>query len=275
VIICATTSPDMLFPSTACLIQNELGCVRAAAFDLGAACAGFAYALAVGSQFIAAGSYDRVLVIGADVLTKYVDFTDRGTCILFGDGAGAVVLAPVEDGKGMLAFDLGSDGSGAELLKIPAGGGRAPASEQTVKDRLHYIKMEGKEVFRFAVKVMGESTERTLAKCGLCTEEIDLFVPHQANIRIIDSAARRLGIPLERVYVNVDRYGNTSSGSIPIALYEAWQHGRLNPDDKVVIVGFGAGLTWASSVTVWTMPSVGLSDQSAEDENACGVRAAE
>lgn len=266
-IICATTSPDMLFPSTACLIQDRLGCVNAAAFDLGAACAGWCYAFVVGSQLVASGAYDTALVIGADVLSKFCDFTDRTTCVLFGDGAGAALVAPVEPGKGVLASDLGADGAGAGLLTIPGGGGRHPASHRTVDDRLHYIKMDGREVFRFAVKVMGESAERALSKCGLSATDVDIFVPHQANVRIIESATRRLGISPDRVFVNVQDYGNTSAASVPIALYEAYLSGKIRQDDLVVAVGFGAGLTWASCVFCWTMatrPSVGAGNVAGE-----------
>lgn len=257
-IICGTTSPDTLFPSTACLIQQSLGCVNAAAFDLGAACAGFVYALSVGAQLVASGAYTRALIVGADVLTKFTDWTDRGTCVLFGDGAGAAVVAAVEEGKGMLSFDLGADGTGSGLLVIPGGGGRNPASHQTVDDRLHYIKMDGREVFKFAVKIMGESAERALVKCGLTPADVDCFVPHQANTRIIDSATRRLGIAPDRVFLNVAQYGNTSAASVPIALYEACSSGRIGPGDLVVTVGFGAGLTWASCVMRWTMAPASL-----------------
>ena len=255
-IICGTTSPDTLFPSTACHIQQRLGCVNAAAFDLAAACAGFVYALAVGSELVASGAHKMALIIGADVLTKFTDWTDRGTCVLFGDGAGAAVVAPVEDGRGVLSYDLGADGTGTGLLVIPGGGGLHPASHQTVDDRLHYIKMEGREVFKFAVKIMGESSERSLAKCGLSPHDVDCFVPHQANTRIIDSATRRLGIAPERVFTNVADYGNTSAASVPIALYEAFLMGRIREGDLVVVVGFGAGLTWASCVLRWTMSAV-------------------
>lgn len=255
-IVCATTSPDMLFPSTACLIQDALGCTRAAAFDLSAACSGFAYGLAVTSQLVASGAFERVLLIGSDVLTKFTDWTDRGTCILFGDGAGAAVVSTVDPGQGVLGFDLGSDGSGSQMLTIPSSGSLHPQSEQTLKDRLQFIHMDGPAVFRFAVRIMGESAARSVEKCGLTPHDVDWFVPHQANIRIIDSATKRLGIDPERVYVNVERYGNTSAASIPIALYEAYHKGCIKQGDSVVMVGFGAGLTWASCVLVWTMPAV-------------------
>ncbi|MCC6485121.1 MAG: ketoacyl-ACP synthase III [Armatimonadetes bacterium] len=262
-IICATTSPDMLFPSTACLIQQSLGCWSAAAFDVAAACSGFVYALTIASQFVSSGAYSRVLVVGVDVLTKFTDFTDRGTCILFGDGAGAAVVAPVEEGKGVLGFDMGSDGGGARLLEIPAGGGRHPATLDTVNQRQHFIRMEGREVFKFAVKIMGESAQRALDRCGLSSRDVDWLIPHQANTRIIDSAMRHLDIPVEKVYVNVERYGNTSAGSIPIALHEAYHEGKLRDDDCIVIVGFGAGLTWASCVLVWSLAPLHTSEPSA------------
>lgn len=255
-IICATISPDLTFPATASLIQNQIGASHAAAFDLGAGCSGFAYAMVVGAQFVIAGSYRNVLIVGADTLSKFLDWTDRSTCVLFGDGAGAALIAPVEDGKGLLAFDLGSDGSGSELLKVEAGGGRKPASQETVANREHFISMNGREVFKFAVQIMGQSAERALAKCGIAPGDVDWFVPHQANTRIIDSAVQRLGISPDRVFVNVDRYGNTSAASIPIALYEAYWNGKIRQGDTVVTVGFGAGLTWASCVFTWTMATI-------------------
>ena len=255
-VICATISGDMPFPATASLVQNALGATRAAAFDLQAGCSGFAYALAVGAQFVQTGGYDTVLVVGVDVLSRMTDWTDRATCVLFGDGAGAAVLRPVADGAGLLSFDLGSDGSGGELLKIEAGGSRKPASAETVAGREHFIKMDGREVFKFAVKIMGESAERALAQCGIPASDVDLFVPHQANVRIIESATRRLDIPPEKVFVNVGKYGNTSAGSIPIALHEAYYSGRIREGNVIVTVGFGAGLTWASCVMRWTLPTV-------------------
>lgn len=255
-VICSTISPDMQFPATASIIQHAVGCTKAAAFDLGAGCAGFAYAAAIAAQLVASGGFRKVLVVGSDVLSKSLDWTDRTTCVLFGDGAGAVVIAEVEEGQGFLGFDLGSDGSGSELLKVPAGGSRHPATHETVDARQHYIQMEGKEVFRFAVKVMGESAERALAKCGMSSTDVDLFVPHQANVRIIDSAMRRLNLPPDKVYVNVGHYGNTSAASIPIALHEAYYKGLIKQDDTIVTVGFGAGLTWASCVLRWTLPTI-------------------
>lgn len=250
-ILVATITPDMLFPSTACLLQQELGATRAAAFDLSAACSGFIYGLAVGSQFVATGMYRKVLVVAAETMSKVVNWQDRNTCILFGDGAGAVVLQPVEEGFGLLSFDLGSDGTGADLLKLPAGGSRKPATLETVQNGEHYLTMNGNEVFKFAVKIMGDTALKSLEKAGLSTAEIDYFVPHQANTRIIDAAVKRLGLSNEKVYVNLDKYGNMSSASVPVALAEAVQKGFIKKGDLLVLVGFGAGLTWGSCVLKW------------------------
>jgi len=253
-IIVATVTPDMPFPATACIVQDRLGASRAAALDLETACSGFVYALATGAQFIETGLYNNVLVIGAETLSKIVDWTDRRTCVLLGDGAGAVVLqpAPAED-QGLLSFHLGADGGGADLLKQPAGGSRLPASEETVRSRLHYVHMNGREVFKFAVKVMGEAAQAALEKCGLGFADVDYYIPHQANYRIIEASARRFGLPMERVYVNIDRYGNTSAASIPVALDEAVDQGRIRPGDLVLLVAFGGGLTWGAAVCRWTL----------------------
>lgn len=250
-IIVATATPDMFFPSTACLVQNLINATKAAAFDLSAGCSGFAYGLVVGSQFIQTGLYKKVLVIGAETMSKVLDWTDRNTCVLFGDGAGAVVLSEVPEGYGILGMELGSDGSGGDLLNMPAGGSRNPATAETVAQRMHTLQMSGSDVFKFAIKVMGEAAVKALDNAGLAPEDVDCFVPHQANIRIIQSAAKRLKLPMEKVVVNVDKYGNTSSGSIPIALNEAIKDGKINNNDIVVLVGFGAGLTWASCVMKW------------------------
>lgn len=250
-VIVATATPDMLFPSTACLVQDKIKASKAAAFDLSAGCSGFAYALVVGSQFIQTGLYKKVLVIGAEALSKILDWTDRNTCVLFGDGAGAVVLGEVPAGYGILGVDLGADGSGGELLKIHAGGSRQPATIESVNERLHFLQMSGSDVFKFAVKVMGETAIKALDNAGLSNEDIDCLIPHQANNRIIQSAAKRLKVPMEKVVVNVDKYGNTSSASIPLAMDEAIQNNKLNNGDIVVLVGFGAGLTWASCVMKW------------------------
>ncbi|RDV83613.1 beta-ketoacyl-ACP synthase III [Ammonifex thiophilus] len=246
-IIVATASPDMLFPATACLVQANLGASRAAAFDLEAGCSGFIYGLAVGAQFIATGSCRHVLVIGAETLSRLTNWEDRSTCVLFGDGAGAAVLSPVSPPRGLLSFYLRSDGSGGELLKLPAGAARLPASRETVEKKLHFIAMNGREVFKFAVRAMEEAALEALNRAGVSSREIDCFIPHQANIRIIDATAKRLDLPPEKVMVNIDRYGNTSAASIPIALYEAVAQGKIKPGESTVLmVAFGAGLTWGS-----------------------------
>ncbi len=250
-IIVCTVTPDMPFPSTACLLQARLGATRAAAFDIEAACSGFIYGLAVGGQFVASRTYDTVLVIGAETLTKITDYTDRATCVLFGDGAGAAVLRPVGEGEGILSTVLGADGSGGELLMQPAGGSRLPASHETVDKRLHYIHMSGSDVFKFAVKVMGEAADAAIERAGLSREDVDFLVPHQANRRIIDAAARRLGLPADKVIVNIGEFGNMSSASIPVALHEAVRSGRIKRGDVVVLVAFGAGLTWGSTALRW------------------------
>lgn len=255
-IICATITGDMPFPSTSCIVQDKIGAKNASAFDLQAGCSGWVYALATGAQFIKAGMYDNVLVIGVDALSTVIDWTDRSTNFLFGDAAGAVVLSPMEADAGVLHVLLGSDGAGAELLKIDAGGSRLPTSEETVRNRQHFIKMAGREVFRFAVKIMVEASIKALDACGLTPSDVDLFVPHQANIRIIDSAIQRLHLSPEKVYINVQNYGNTSAASIPLALDEAYRMGRVKPGDTVVVVGFGAGLTWGAGVLKWTLPAV-------------------
>lgn len=252
-IIVATVTPDMVFPSTACLVQDQIGATKAATFDLSAACTGFIYGISTAAQFIATGAYEYALVIGVDCLSRIVNWEDRNTCILFGDGAGAAVLGPVEKGSGLLAFDLGGDGSGAELLKVEAGGSRLPATEETVKEKKHTISMKGREVFKFAVKVISASTEKVLDQANLSKEDIDHFVPHQANIRIIESAMKRFGLPPEKVVANLERYGNMSSASIPVALHEAYEQGRFQMGDTLVLCGFGGGLTWGSAVLKWTI----------------------
>jgi 3-oxoacyl-[acyl-carrier-protein] synthase-3 len=250
-IIVASVTPDMPFPATACLVQNRLGAVNASAFDLEAGCSGFIYALTVGSQFIISGVYRNVLVIGADALSKVTNWEDRSTCVLFGDGAGAALLQRVPSGYGLLSFKLGAVGSGGEYLKIPAGGSKLPASADTVAERGHFIKMEGNEVFKFAVRIMGEAALTVVEEAGLTTDDIDCLIPHQANIRIIDAAARRLGLPQEKVFINVQRYGNTSAASIPLALKEAVDSGKVVPGSIIIMVGFGAGLTWGAVALRW------------------------
>ncbi|MCF6095816.1 ketoacyl-ACP synthase III [Thermovorax subterraneus] len=251
-IIGATVTPDMMFPSTACIVQHEIKATRAAAFDLSAGCTGFIYALTVAAQFVASGMYRNVLVFGAEILSKIVDWQDRNTCVLFGDGAGAAVVSAVESG-GILESILGADGGGKDLLFIPAGGSKEPASFDTIKERKHFIKMNGNEVFKFAVKIMEESTRKVLEKANLTPQDVDLVVPHQANVRIIEAATRRLNISKEKVMVNIDRYGNMSAASIPVALYEAYKARKIKKGDKVVLVGFGAGLTWGANLIEWSL----------------------
>jgi 3-oxoacyl-[acyl-carrier-protein] synthase-3 len=250
-IIVATGTSDMAFPATACLVQDNLKAINAAAFDISAACSGFIYALVTGSQFIKAGIYRKVLVIGAETLSRITNWNDRNTGMLFGDGAGAAVLGETREGYGILGVDLGSDGSGGELLKVPAGGSRHPATAETVLQKQHFIHMNGNEVFKFAVKIMGETTLKALKNANLTANDITYLVPHQANIRIIRSAAKRLCLSMEKVVVNVDKYGNTSAASVPIALDEAVKSGKIQSGDIIALVGFGAGLTWASSIIKW------------------------
>ncbi len=253
-IIVATVTPDHAFPATACLLQDTLGAETAAAFDLSAGCSGFAYGMAMAADLIAAGRYRFALVVGAETLSRITDFTDRATCILFGDGAGAVVLQAGNSSGGVLSSELGADGSGGDLLILPGGGSLNPASHESVAQRLHYIHMEGRPVFRFATRVMPEAAKRVLEQAGHTIEDVALFIPHQANDRILQAAARGLGVPEERMFANLARYGNTSSASIPIALCEAIQQGRIRRGDLIVCVGFGAGLTWAALALRWTMP---------------------
>ena len=251
-IIVATCTPDYAsMPATASLVQDALGATHAGAFDLNAVCSGFMYALATGSQFIMTGIHKRVLVIGAEVFTRILDWQDRSTCVLFGDGAGAVVLEPTDQPGGLLSFILGSDGAGACSLYVPAGGSRRPTSAETVAGREHYVKMAGKEVFRFATRVLHDSVLQALEQAHLTTRDIDLLIPHQANVRIMDAAARRLQVPSEAMFANVERYGNTSAASIPVALCEAIEAGRVAPGATIVMSGFGAGLSWGTAVWKW------------------------
>jgi 3-oxoacyl-[acyl-carrier-protein] synthase-3 len=250
-IVCATVTPDMAFPATAALIADTLGAIDAAAYDLSAGCTGFMYGVAQAYGMLAGGVCRRALVVGGDVLSKIVDWSDRTTCIVFGDGAGAVVLERVEHG-GFLGFELGADGSGGMQLYLPAGGSRAQTTQETVAAHGHYVHMNGREVFKFATRVLVSSAEKLLDQLGLTVDDIDLYVPHQANIRIIKHAVERLGIPEEKVVVNVDRYGNTSSGSIPLALADAVRERRVDKGDIVLMTGMGAGLTWGSGVMEWT-----------------------
>ena len=250
-VIVATMSPDMLFPSTACIVQDRIGAKNAGAFDLSAGSTSFVYGMAVGSQFISTGSYHTVLVVGVDMLLRMINWEDRNTCVLFGDGAGAVVLRPASEGSGILAFKLRSDGAGGPHLLIPAGGTRRPASRETVDGKLHCLQMNGREIIQFAVRVIGEATEEVLAAAGLKNSDLDFFIPHQANIRIIEAAANKLGLSMKKVLVNVDRYGNTASASIPLALEEAVRDGRIKKGDHIAMVGYGAGLTWGGLVMKW------------------------
>ncbi|WP_010269686.1 beta-ketoacyl-ACP synthase III [Paenibacillus senegalensis] len=250
-IIVATITPDMAFPSTACVLQEKLNAKQAAAFDLSAACSGFIYGLANAANFIATGTYKYALVIGAECLSKITDYTDRNTCILFGDGAGAAVLGVVPEGRGFRSFELGADGSGGELLKIAGGGSRNPSSPESLEQKQHYIYMAGQEVFKFAVRIMGSAAEEALRKAGMDKGDVDLLVPHQANIRIIQSSLNRLELPEEKCMINLHKYGNVSAASIPIALAEAVEEGKVKEGDCLVMVGFGGGLTWGASVLVW------------------------
>lgn len=250
-IIVATVTPDMAFPATAAIMADELGAHEAGAYDLSAGCTGWMYGVAQAYGMLAGGIARRALVVGGDVLSKIVDWSDRTTCIVFGDGAGAVVLERVESG-GFMGFELGADGAGGLQLYLPAGGSRAPTTAETVADNGHFVHMNGREVFKFATRVLVSSAQKLLDQLGLTVDDIDLYVPHQANVRIIKHAVERLGIPEEKVVINVDRYGNTSSGSIPLALAEAVRDRRVGKGDIVLMTGMGAGLTWGSGVIEWT-----------------------
>ncbi len=250
-IIVASVTGDMIFPCTASLLQEKLAVPQATAFDLLVGCTGFVYALAVANEMIGTGAYQRALVIGAETLSRITDWQDRSTCVLFGDAAGAAIVAPTEQGRGILAYCLGNDGTNADALTLPAGGSRMPPTADTVARRLHYLNMNGPEVFKFAVRSLAESAEQAVAKAGLRMDDIDVFIPHQANIRIIEAAAKRLDLPRERFVSNLDRYGNTSAASIPLALDEAVRDGRIKPGAHVVLSSFGAGLAWGSLVLRW------------------------
>lgn len=245
-IIVATSSPDYLLPPVSSMIQDQLG-ARCGAFTLVAGCTGFMYGLVTAQQFIATGAYRTIVIIGAEIISRSVDWTDRNTCVLFGDGAGAVVMQANNEPTGVLAFELGSDGEGAEHLKINMGVANPP-SLNVIEQRQQFIRMNGREVFKFATRTLARSAAAAIGRSGLSIDDIDLFIPHQANERIIEVAAKQLGISMDKVFVNIDKYGNTSAASIPIALTEALEQGRCKEGDKIVLVGFGAGLTWASSV---------------------------
>jgi len=250
-IIVATITPDMLFPSTACLVQHRLGATRAAAFDIEAACSGFVYALDIASHFVQAHTYDTVLVIGAEKMSSVVDWTDRNTCVLFGDGAGAAVLQNRPSAHGLLTTCLGSDGGKAGLLELPGGGSACPATADSVSRRLHFLRMDGKETFKNAVNAMVSAANEALERCGLTIGQIRCVIPHQANQRILTAVGERLGATADQVFVNVDRYGNTSAASVGIALDEAVRGGKIQRGDLVLLVVFGAGLTWGAAVIEW------------------------
>lgn len=250
-IIVATVVPDMNFPSTACLVQANINATKAAAFDIEVGCSGFIYGLSIAKQFIENGTYKYVLVIAADILSKITNWEDRNTCVLFGDGAGAAILGPVKEGYGILDNFIGADGNGGMNLYMPAGGSRMPACEESVKNKLHTIHMNGQEVFKFAVNVMNTATIEVLNRCDLKPEDVDIFIPHQANIRIIDAAMKKLKLSKERVFINLDRYGNMSAASVAVALDEALKTGKIKNDDIILMVAFGAGLTWGSTVIKW------------------------
>jgi 3-oxoacyl-[acyl-carrier-protein] synthase-3 len=242
----------MIFPATACLVQDRIGASRAWGFDLSAACSGFVYALTTGAQFIESGAHKKVLVIGAEVMSSILDFQDRTTCVLFGDGAGAVLLEPSEDDSGLLAFSHEVDGSGAGFLQMPAGGSLHPPSHETIDKRMHYVRQEGQAVFKYAVRKMAEASVTVVEKAGLRNEDIDLFIPHQANIRIIEAAQARLGLPDSKVIKNIATYGNTTAATIPLGMYTALEEKRLKKGDNLLITAVGAGFTVGSAVLRWS-----------------------
>jgi 3-oxoacyl-[acyl-carrier-protein] synthase-3 len=250
-IVVGTTTGDMAFPTTANLVQHRLGCKNAGSVDLYAACAGSVYSLSVGAQYVQTGKYRTVLCIGAECLSRITDYTDRGTCILLADAAGAAVLRPSEGDSGIIDTDLYSDGRYWELLYQPGGGARHPATHETVDKRMHYAKMKGNEVFKVAVRMFGEAAERILVRNGFTAGDLDLFIPHQANLRIIEAAVKRLKVPMEKVVINVDRYGNTGAASVYVAMEEAWSGKRLNTGDLVLLAAFGGGFTWGAALVRW------------------------
>lgn len=251
-IILATFTADRPISATACLIQEKLGCVNAAAFDIEVACSGFVYALSIAHQFIATRTMNYILVIGADILSKFLDFTDRASCVLFGDGAGACVVGPSEDpNTGIFDLLLGADGSGYEHIRILGGGSEHPASEDTVKNRMHYIQMNGKEVFKFSTRIVGDMIEKVLKKNNLNLDDVSLIIPHQANIRILESAANRFNCPMSKFYTNLEKYGNTVAGTIPICLHEALLEKKIKKGDTILLVGFGGGLTYGLVALRW------------------------
>jgi 3-oxoacyl-[acyl-carrier-protein] synthase-3 len=249
--IVGTITPDRMFPSASCSLQEKLGTYNAAAFDLSAACSGFIYGLTVASALIGTGALEKILVVGVETLSKITDWQDRNTCVLFGDGAGAAVVVPCEHGRGVLSSSMGSDGRLGCLLELPAGGSLRPATRQTVDDKLHFIRMRGNEVFKNAVRAMETVAKDALDKAGVKPEELSLLIPHQANLRIIEATAKRLGVDMDKVFVNVHKYGNTSAASVPIALDEARKEGRIKDGDLVGLVAFGAGFTWGATILRW------------------------
>jgi 3-oxoacyl-[acyl-carrier-protein] synthase-3 len=251
-VVVATSSPDYLMPATGVLVARDLGATRAAGFDVNAACSGFLFGLATGASFIGSGMYRNVLLVGVDLLSRYLDWTDRNTCVLFGDGAGAVVLSASEGPGGLLGLQLFSDGTGAEGIIIPGGGTAHPATAETVAGRLHYMRMAGKEVYRYATRQLADSTQAAVAQAGLRMADVDLFLYHQANLRILETVRDLLGVPADKVYVNIDRYGNTSAASVPMALVEAVAAGRVQIGDRLLMGAFGAGYTAGAAVVEWT-----------------------
>jgi len=250
-IIVATITPDMLFPATACILQDRLGARKVPAFDLEAACSGFLYGVSIASQFIRSGTYETILVVASETLSKIIDWRDRNTCVIFADGAGAAIVRPSRDTSGIISFYMGADGGGADLVGVPAGGSRMPASIKTVQERQHYMKMKGNELFKRAVKVMIEAVDMALKMGNLTYRDIDFFIPHQANIRIIQAVTKRIDLPMEKVYINLHECGNMSAASIAVALDQALDEGKINKKDKVLLASFGGGLTWASMVIEW------------------------
>ena len=249
-IIAATITADMIFPATACIIQDKIGAKNAAAFDINAACTGFVSGVIIAQQFVNTGVYKHILVVGTEKLSSLLDWQDRSTCVLFGDGAGACVVGKSKDRRIVSSF-MGADGSGGEFLKVPAGGSRLPATEKTVKERLHFIRMEGNEVFKIAVRVMVEAVNNTVKKIGLESRDIDILIPHQANIRILMAVAKRLELPVEKIFMNIEKYGNVSAASTAIALVEASQQNKIKKGDNVVLVAFGAGFTYGAAAVKW------------------------
>jgi 3-oxoacyl-[acyl-carrier-protein] synthase-3 len=253
-VILATCTPDRPFPATACTVQSNLGLRNAGAFDLGAACSGFVYGISVATGMIRSGMHRKVLLVAADIFTHYINWNDRNTCILFGDGAGAVVLEATDQPYGLLSSVMGAWGEGEDLMAVEAGGTRLPATPETLDNGQQYVYMQGREIFKHAVRGMGDSSLQVISEAGLNPDQIDLIIPHQANIRIIEATAKRLDLSMDRVFVNLDRYGNTSAASVPIALYEAVASGRLQQGSHLLLTSFGGGLTWASGVVRWGKP---------------------